>query len=205
MGIPPRPKTVTRTDETDWMTEAVCAKAPGDERGAFVQDGLTQLDAWPLVERFCGRCPVAAVCLADGRRSHLSGVAGGIVLVDGRLAPDRSGSTYLTPDAWVAPWEREEGDEPLADVDIIELARHGVTAKEAAVAMLGESGAKGRTEVGRRHLIALERAGQLRKEAVVVGSHPARWWPVEAPSRSGGGQRWQPTRRCRVRHRRGRR
>lgn len=117
---------------------------------------------------------MAVACLADGRRSHLSGLAGGIVLQDGYLAPDRTGSPYLTPDAWIAPWDREEG-QPAEQVDIMEPARHGITAKEAAMAMLGASGAKGRIEVGRGHLIALEREGRLRKEAAVVGSHPARW------------------------------
>lgn len=204
MGLPPRPKTVTRTDETAWMSEAVCAEAEEADRLAFVDDGLTQADAWPLVESYCDRCPVADACLQDGRRSHLSGIAGGIVLEDGHLAPDRSGSPYLTADAWIAPWDREEGDEPLELPDFVELARHGITAMDAAVALLGASGAKGRTDVGRRHLIALERAGQLRKEAAVAGEggHPARWWPAKAPR---GGQRWQPTRHRRVRHRRGRR
>ena len=199
MGLPPRPKTVTRTDETEWMLEAVCTKAPDDERLAFVDDGLTQADAWPLVERYCGRCPVAEACLEDGRRSHLSGLAGGIVLQDGHLAPDRPGSPYLTPDAWIAPWDREEGDQPLELPDLVELARHGITAMDAAVALLGASGAKGRTDVGRRHLIALERAGHLRKEAAVVGpgGHAAMWWAIE----QNRGQRWQPRRKNRRRRR----
>lgn len=185
LGLPPRPKKVTRTDDTAWMLEAVCASAPDADRVAFVHDGLQQATAWPLVESYCDRCPVARHCLEDGRRSHLTGLAGGIVLQDGYLASDRSGSPYLTADAWSAPWAREEYDAPLEQVDIVGRARHGITAKEAAVALLGASGARGRTEVGRRHLTALERAGQLRKEAAVVGSHPARWWALEGSVPAG--------------------
>lgn len=202
MGLPTRPKKAERDSAVAWMLEAVCTKAPDDERLAFVDDGLTQADAWPLVERYCGRCPVAEACLEDGRRSHLSGLAGGIVLQDGYLAPDRPSSPYLTPDAWIAPWDREEGDQPLELPDLVELARHGITAMDAAVALLGIDGAKGRTDVGRRHLKALEREGQLRKEAAVVGEggHPTRWWPLEdAPSPRG--QRWQPRRKNRRRRR----
>lgn len=90
-GLTPRPKTRQLDPDTAWMDRARCATAPDTDRLAFVADGLSQDDAWPLVEVNCARCPVAAACLADARRSHLTGLAGGFVLADGHLAPDAPG------------------------------------------------------------------------------------------------------------------
>lgn len=78
----------------------------------------------------------------------------------------------------------------------------GITAAQAAVALLGKAG---RTEIGRRRLTALERGGHLRKEPAVIGpdGHPTRWWPAKpAPAVPRRGQRWQPRRRNRRRVRR---
>lgn len=109
LGIPARPKTADRSGAADWMDSSRCATAPEADRLAFVRTGLTQADAWPLIAAYCARCPVADDCLADARRSHLHGLAGGFVLADGHLAPDAPGhDAYTSPAAWIAPWDREE-------------------------------------------------------------------------------------------------
>lgn len=178
LDLPPRPARHNIDPDTDWMERAACCRpeVPQQDRDAFVTLER-QADAWPFVARYCSRCPVARECLQDARAVHSSSLSGGYVLDDGHLAPDRRGDPYLTADAWTPPWERDEApaDEPrLVDVDLIELARDGITAPQAAVALLGAAGAKGRTEVGRRRLKALERAGHLRKEPAMIGpdGHP---------------------------------
>lgn len=201
LGLPPRPGKRQLDPDTGWMEQAACGRpeVPQQDREAFVTIER-QADAWPLVARYCSRCPVARECLQDARAVHSSGLSGGYALDDGHLAPDRRGEPFHDADAWVPPWEREDDEEWQAtpeEVDLVELARDGITAAQAAVALLGAAGAKGRTEIGRRRLTALERDGHLRKEPAVIGpdGHPTRWWAAPASSPAGRrGQRWQPKR-----------
>lgn len=134
LDLPPRPKRAHRDSDTAWMERARCAGEPAERRLAFVAVAR-QRDARDLVD-VCRRCPVATECLEDGRRSHLSGVAGGLVLDDGHLAQDRRGElAFRSTTAWRggAPAQLVEPDE------LVDLARHGgITAAEAARALLGD-------------------------------------------------------------------
>lgn len=225
LGLPPRPKTRQMEPDTAWMAGAVCATASEADRLAFVTVER-QDDAWPLVEAYCDRCPVAEACREDGRRSHLHGLAGGYVLADGYLAPDAGGDrAFRSPAAWVAPWDRDEADEPatasLAAVPerlepelaalLVGLAREAgsITSAEAAQALEETTGSRPTTKLARRHLEALEAAGHLVGEpAPADGRRRVGRWTAAvveelAPPRRHG-QRWQPKRHRRAR-RRGRR
>lgn len=133
LDLPPRPKKAERDPDTDWMTRAACADEPAERRLGFVAV-TCQRDARDLVD-VCRRCPVATECITDGRRSHLSGLAGGLVLDDGHLAPDRRGELAFRS---TAAWHRS--DAQLVEVDdLVDLAQHGgITAAEAARALLGD-------------------------------------------------------------------
>lgn len=134
LELPPRPKKSHRDSDTAWMTRASCATEPAERRLGFVAVAR-QRDARDLVD-VCRRCPVATECLADGRRSHLSGVAGGLVLDDGYLAPDRRGELAFRS---TAAWHRDAPAQLVEPEELVDLARHGgLTAAEAARALLGD-------------------------------------------------------------------
>lgn len=134
LELPPRPKRPERYPDTAWMGRARCADEPGERRVAFVMV-TRQRDARDLVD-VCRRCPVATECLADGRRSHLSGVAGGLVLDDGHLAQDRRGDLAFRS---TTAWRRDAPAQLVEPGDLVDLARHGgITAAEAARALLGD-------------------------------------------------------------------
>lgn len=134
LELPPRPKKAERVADTDWMSQAACATEPAERRVAFVMV-TRQRDAHDLVTT-CASCPVATECLADGRRSHLSGVAGGLVLDDGHLAPDRRGEQAFRS---TAAWHRDAPAQLVEPDELVDLAREGgITAAEAARALLGD-------------------------------------------------------------------
>lgn len=134
LELPPRPKKSHRDPDTGWMSRARCATEPAERRAAFVMV-TRQRDARDLVD-VCTACPVAAACLEDGRRAHLSGVAGGFVLDDGHLAQDRRGDLAFRS---TAAWRRDSPTQLLEPDELVDLARHGgITAAEAARALLGE-------------------------------------------------------------------
>ncbi|WP_434967358.1 WhiB family transcriptional regulator [Janibacter indicus] len=136
LELPPRPKRPERDAETDWMTRARCADEPDARRQAFVKVAR-QRDARDLVD-VCRRCPVATECLADGRRSHLSGLAGGLVLDDGHLAQDRRGELAFRS---TAAWRGGVAAQLVEPDELVDLAREGgITAAEAARALLGDDG-----------------------------------------------------------------
>lgn len=134
LELPHRPKRPERDADTAWMSQAACATEPAERRVAFVAVSR-QRDARDLVST-CTACPVAAACLADGRRSHLSGVAGGFVLDDGHLAQDRRGELAFRS---TAAWHRDVPAQLVEPEELVDLARHGgITAAEAARALLGD-------------------------------------------------------------------
>ncbi|QOK24011.1 WhiB family transcriptional regulator [Janibacter indicus] len=134
LDLPPRPKRPERDSETDWMSRARCADEPAERRLAFVAVAR-QRDARDLVTT-CASCPVATECLADGRRSHLSGLAGGLVLDDGHLAQDRRGDLAFRS---TAAWHRDVPAQLVEPEELVDLAREGgITAAEAARALLGD-------------------------------------------------------------------
>lgn len=136
LDLPPRPKKSHRDPDTSWMSRASCAGEPAERRQAFVMV-TRQRDARDLVST-CTACPVATECLVDGRRSHLSGVAGGYVLDDGHLAPDRRGELAFRSNA---AWRRDSPTQLVEPEELVDLARHGgITAAEAARALLGDDG-----------------------------------------------------------------
>lgn len=221
LGLPPRPKTRELAPDTEWMAAAVCASAPDADRLAFVTVDR-QDEAWHLVEAYCDRCPVAAACLADGRASHLHGLAGGYVLEAGHLATDAPGDrAYRSTAAWVPPWDRDEADQPgtaaLAAVPerletrLVDVARAkgAITSAEAAAALEETTGSRPTTKRARAHLERLEAAGHLVGEPSptdgrrTIGRWTAAVVEELAPPRRRG-QRWQPKRHRRAR-RRGRR
>ncbi|MHA7126307.1 WhiB family transcriptional regulator [Janibacter indicus] len=134
LELPPRPKRPERDPDVAWMERARCATEPDARRVAFVAV-TRQRDARDLVD-VCRRCPVAAACLEDGRRSHLTGLAGGLVLDDGHLAQDRRGDLAFRS---TAAWRRDPPAQLLEPGELVDLARHGgITAAEAARALLGD-------------------------------------------------------------------
>lgn len=136
LDLPPRPKRPERVADTDWMERARCADEPAARRLAYVAV-TRQRDARDLVTT-CASCPVATECLADGRRSHLSGMAGGLVLDDGHLAPDRRGELAFRS---TAAWHRDAPAQLVEPEELVDLAREGgITAAEAARALLGDDG-----------------------------------------------------------------
>lgn len=136
LDLPTRPKKAERVADTAWMSRAACAGEPAERRLAFVAVSR-QRDARDLVST-CTACPVAEACLADGRRSHLSGLAGGLVLDDGHLAQDRRGDLAFRS---TAAWHRDAPAQLLEPGELVDLARHGgLTAAEAARALLGDDG-----------------------------------------------------------------
>lgn len=136
LDLPPRPKKAHRDPDVAWMSRAACADEPDARRQAFVMV-TRQRDARDLVD-VCRRCPVAEACLEDGRRSHLSGLAGGLVLEDGHLAPDRRGELAYRS---TAAWRRDSPAQLLEPEQLVDLAREGgISAAEAARALLGDDG-----------------------------------------------------------------
>lgn len=134
LELPPRPKKAHRDSDTQWMERARCAGEPDARRLAFVMV-TRQRDAHDLVTT-CASCPVATECLADGRRAHLSGVAGGLVLDDGHLAQDRRGDLAFRS---TAAWRRDTPAQLLEPDELVDLARHGgLMAAEAARALLAD-------------------------------------------------------------------
>ena len=116
LDLPPRPKKAERDSDTRWMSRAACADEPAERRLAYVAV-TRQRDAHGLVTT-CASCPVAEACLADGRRSHLSGVAGGLVLDDGHLAPDRRGDLAYRS---TAAWRRDSPAQLVEPDDLVDL------------------------------------------------------------------------------------
>ncbi|EKA60745.1 hypothetical protein B277_11220 [Janibacter hoylei PVAS-1] len=136
LELPHRPERPHRDPDTAWMTRAACADEPAERRLAFVAVSR-QRDARDLVTT-CASCPVATECLADGRRAHLSGVAGGLVLDDGHLAQDRRGDLAFRS---TTAWRRDAPAQLVEPEELVDLAREGgITAAEAARALLGDDG-----------------------------------------------------------------
>lgn len=94
LGLPPRPRTRDRTrpdDDLGWHNLAACRDPEPEDAETFVE-ARSQAEAADLVEVYCNGarpCPVRARCVLFGRTTHGSGVYGGVVLVDGFLAPER--------------------------------------------------------------------------------------------------------------------
>lgn len=86
--FPDRPGGTMARFDLSWQEDAIrCREA--DETTSYVmveaeyQDDIGKDDLRSL----CGYCPVAYECLTAGIRMHASGVWGGVVIADGRVAP----------------------------------------------------------------------------------------------------------------------
>jgi WhiB family transcriptional regulator, redox-sensing transcriptional regulator len=104
----------------------------------------------------CARCPVVAPCLKDARDNHLSGVWGGVLLVDGHAAPRRGrppATLHVDP---IAVEKATHGERvPLNKAErhaaIRELYQRGLTAPHIASRLGGRTDAIARwIERGRK-------------------------------------------------------
>jgi len=66
------------------LTEGACRTAGYARLAAGCRD---QRDAAGVLRELCAQCPVRRSCLRTGRRTHTSGLAGGVVLLGGVVAP----------------------------------------------------------------------------------------------------------------------
>lgn len=68
---------------TSWHDRAACRDATSET----FTEARSQAEGTSVIETYCSACPVVAECLSDARFLRSWGVAGGLVLVDGRKAP----------------------------------------------------------------------------------------------------------------------
>lgn len=84
--FPPRRQQTARLTAGALRTlvdHAVCSTADTET----MTEATTQAAGQRAASRLCARCPVAYGCLAVGRATAASGLWGGVVLDDGRVAP----------------------------------------------------------------------------------------------------------------------
>lgn len=86
-GLPHRPtQPSARPINQDWVADAACRDAPPHVGDAFL-DARSQEDGAELAKQWCHDCPVKDDCVGLGRATWAWGVHGGIVLINGRVAP----------------------------------------------------------------------------------------------------------------------
>lgn len=124
-----------------WIDRAECAEAPPVDQDRLTES-RTQAEAERVIDAYCSGCPVAEQCLDEGRATRAWGTHGGLVLVDGKKAPQHR------PDSSEAQRPRSLNvDKPAA-----ERARHWLAA------YLAEHGSTQRREL----LAAANKAGHSR-------------------------------------------
>lgn len=85
-GVPPRPSAPRITSGLSWQVDAACRDVPASTSEAFTE-AMTQADGALLAATWCARCPVADACLLEARQTWSWGLHGGVVLIDGKVAP----------------------------------------------------------------------------------------------------------------------
>lgn len=136
-------------EDPSWRDQAECGEAPPEDQDAFTQS-RSQAEATRVIAEYCAGCPVAADCLTEGRTTRGWGTFGGVVLLDGRRAPEhRPGTQPATgsgnaaaqaAQSWLTIYLTEQGPTQRADVlaDAVE-AGHPRQRIERAAAHLSVS------------------------------------------------------------------